>query len=632
MSIEDDRIEKLKRKLYSRTSEPVLDVRSTVLDESEAVKNSWGNDSGLKIPEDMRHSSHTHPILKKFLFGALLFFVLSVALSAYLFFGGGNLISSSNVDIKIAGPSVVASGEEVDLNISLINQNHADLQTVVLSIEYPTGASADKDASLPLVHSSDSVGTIPSGSTVDRAIKIFLLGDKDEVKTITLKLEYQVAGSNAVFSKVKKYDITIGSSPVILNVASPQEVSAGQEISFNASVSSNSSSLLRNVVLVAEYPYGFTFNSSSQTAKQGNTVWNLGDLKSGDKKTIVISGTLQAQDGEQRTFKFSVGTKIPGSTKDVDTVLSQANPTITVSKPFIDAHMAFAGDESASIPTNAGDNMSGLITFSNTLPEQIHDVSASVVLTGSALDRQSVQVGGGGFYQSSNNTILWDKNSVQSFNQINPGDSKNISFSFTTLRLPVGTKNPTVQAVLTVRGTRTSSSGAVGDVSVVIAKTIKINANLTLVAKSLQGGPIVNTGSHPPRAESPSAYTINWALSNMWNDVSGAKVTTTLPTYMEWTGQVSPSTANIMYNSGTRTIVWSPDSVSAGAGFTVSPKEVFFQVKINPSLSQVGSAPNLISSISFVGNDTFSGKNISFTLPALTTVTNDFGGTGYVTK
>jgi hypothetical protein len=72
--------------------------------------------------------------------------------------------------------------------------------------------------------------------------------------------------------------------------------------------------------------------------------------------------------------------------------------------------------------------------------------------------------------------------------------------------------------------------------------------------------------------------------------------------------------------------------VSAGAGFTLSPKEVFFQVKINPSLSQVGTIPALTSNINVVGNDTFSGQAISFTSPALTVQTSDSSGSGSVVK
>lgn len=624
MSLEDDRIEKLKRKLYSRTQEPVLDLRSEIKEDDAPVKNTWGESEGLNLDQYMARPK-THSTLKKFLIGAVLFFVLSLAISAYVFFGGRNLISANNVDITVAGPSNVASGEEVDLSLSLVNQNHTDLESVLWSVDYPDGAVSDKDSNTPLVHNQEDIGTISSGSSMSRTVKFFLFGDKGVVKTVKFKMEYQVAGSNAVFTKEKNYDVVLGSSPVIVNIQSPTDVSSGQEINFVATISSNSPSLLHNVIVSLNYPYGFSYDSSSAKPISGNNIWNLGDLKIGDKKTLTITGKLTAQDGEQRTFRFSVGTKSADS-NDIGTVLAEAAPTLTVSKPFISAKLALNGSNSDSVSTAFGQSITGNLDFTNTLPNQINDVSVKINIVGGALDKNSVQVGGGGFYQSTDNSIVWDKNSNSEFSQINPGDSKNLTFSFSTLKLSSGTKNPKVDISVFISGTRTSSDGSVGEINTLLQKTVKVSADLALVAKTLRSGPINNSGPVPPKAETASTYTADWIISNKWNDVSGTKVVAQLPLFVDWTGQVSPSTANISYNAGTRTVTWSPDSVSAGAGFTLAPKEVFFQLKITPSASQIGSLPKLTSDINLSANDNFSGAVINFTVPGLTTQTSENSG------
>jgi len=67
MSIEDDRIEKLKRKLYSRTEEPLLDVRSKVTENNINPTTGWGDDVKLRLPDDIPMRTQTHPFLKKFL-------------------------------------------------------------------------------------------------------------------------------------------------------------------------------------------------------------------------------------------------------------------------------------------------------------------------------------------------------------------------------------------------------------------------------------------------------------------------------------------------------------------------------------------------------------------------------------
>src|ERR1019366_4299330 len=97
-----------------RTEEPVLDVRSRVTPADSSVQNAWGG-KPLEIPDDMPMRTTTHPLLRKFLWIAGIFFLISLAVSAYIFFGGGNSISANNVDIQVAGPSTIAGGQETDL-------------------------------------------------------------------------------------------------------------------------------------------------------------------------------------------------------------------------------------------------------------------------------------------------------------------------------------------------------------------------------------------------------------------------------------------------------------------------------------------------------------------------------------
>ena len=638
MSIEDDRIEKLKRKLYSRTVTPIIDVRSDikrdVAESASPTSNSWDADSTLHLPQDIDHTPHTHPILKKFLFASILFFLIALAISAYVFFGGGNSISSNNVDITIAGPSTIASGQEVDATLTLVNSNSADLNFAQMTVDYPSGSFADADSAQPLTHVTTTIGTIAKGASLPIPVKVFLFGGKDEAKVIKCTLQYQIAGSNAVFTKEKDYDLTIGSSPIILNVSNPTAVNSGQDITFTVNLSSNSPSLLHNILVAVNYPYGFTYESSSLPIYKGKTnVWRIGDLQSGDTKTFTITGKLVAQDGEQRTFTVNTGPQSTDPSKDIDTTLATAQTTLTVSKPFISTTLALAGDSTDdTVAASAGTSVGVNLSFTNTLPQNLTDVSVVATVSGSGLDTSSIQVNGGGFYQSANSTISWDKNSTSALAVIAPSASSNVSFSVNTLKLPSSAKNPSISINATITGSENTTSGGVQQVTSTVTKTIDVNANLALTARTLQGGPLMNSGPVPPRANTSTTYTIDWGLTNMWNDVSGAKVTTTLPAYVDWTGQVSPSTANISYDAGSRTVTWSPDSVSAGAGFNLSPKEVFFQVKLNTSLSQVGQVVQLTSNVSAVAHDNFSGASLTLSNAALTTQTADTNSGGIVTR
>jgi hypothetical protein len=58
----------------------------------------------------------------------------------------------------------------------------------------------------------------------------------------------------------------------------------------------------------------FTYKDSNIKPLRDNSVWNVGDLKDGDKKTLSVTGVLVGQNLEDRTFNISAGTPKPGET------------------------------------------------------------------------------------------------------------------------------------------------------------------------------------------------------------------------------------------------------------------------------------------------------------------------------
>lgn len=626
MSIEENRIEKLKRKLYSRGSEPIMDIRTDVGPKKiNETGDAWGNET-LHVPEYIPEKSST-TFLRKFIVGAFLFFGLAIIIAIYMFFFGGNFMSSQNVDIKIVGPSSVSSGEEVLMTVSILNQNKVDMESVLLTIDYPDG-TRDKTGDEPLIIQKEDVGTIKKGSLASVGSTFFLLGNKDTIKTISLKVEYRIKGSNAVFVKEKKYDISIGSSPVLLDVSYPKEVNSSQDVVMTVNVSSNSANLLKDVYVIAEYPYGFEFGASTLKPKESNNKWFLGDLKNGQKKTWTVSGKLLAQNNEERTFDFVVGTNSNPNSTGIDNILGQFKPTILVKKSFIDLQLSINGQSASTVALKEDSDMAFEISFKNILNDKLSNVIVSASLDNIYINKASVKAGAEGFYNSLENKIVWDRNTNQSLSEMDPSDEKNFSFNFNLLTIPPTIKNPIINIETTVSGTRSLQGGDTEAVSTKIAKNIKIMTNVGLLAKTLYSGVIQNTGPTPPQAEKATTYSIEWTLSNTHNDVSNTSVFTTLPPYAQWTGVIYPTTENIVYDNETKTVRWNPGAIPAGAGFIYSPRTVAFQVKVIPSVSQIGNLLNITNNISLSALDNFTNTNINLTIPPLNTKTynSSFGG------
>ncbi len=243
-----------------------------------------------------------------FLIIALGFFVLALAAGAYFLVFGGRSISTDHVTITVDGPTTIGSGDVVPLAITIQNQNPTAITGTALSIDFPDGARSADDATQALAHYTDTAGDIAPGASASRTVRASLFGSENQKITIPLRLEYHVAGSNAVFVKEAKYEVTITSSPLSVTAQSLSQVSAGQPITLTVTVRSNATAPVDNVAVLAQYPFGFSPTGAS--ASDG-PLFPVGTLAPGESKTLSITGSLKGEDGDERVFHFTVGTS-PG--------------------------------------------------------------------------------------------------------------------------------------------------------------------------------------------------------------------------------------------------------------------------------------------------------------------------------
>jgi len=622
MDPEESSIERLKKKLYSRNEALVPKDRRTPVGGFEVnAPTNWG-DPNKKFdisPEIMVQKNNK--FFNKFLLYSTIFFFIALAAAMFIFFGGINMISSNNLDIQITAPSSVSSGEELDLGLSIVNGNRTDLEGVSLIVDYPVGAESVSEGGKAVTHEKIDLGTVAKGGTKDYTLRALLFGEKDTIKTFMFTIEYEVKGSNAVFSKQKNYDVIIGSSPVLLNVTYPKEVNSGQDITLSIDITSNSSVPLKNSLISIDYPYGFTYKTSSTKPLRDNSLWNIGDLKNGDKKTLTVTGTIVGQDQEERSFIIAAGNQANISSADFDTTLATETVTLGIRKSFFDLSIAPITGTVASL----GQIIPVVLQWQNTLPDKVVNNDVEVTLSGTALDRTNVTTSNGGFYQSVDNKIVWDKNTTNALTNLFPGDSGQVTFNVASLPDNVSTRalrNPHIDLHVVMTGDRSGTDSST--ISSTEDLTIKISSIISLLAQSFRDvGPFSNTGPIPPKADNESTYTITWTMTNTTNDLKDGKVSATLPVGITWKGQTSPGNERITYDPDTRTVTWSVGSVSAGVGFNTSPRVASFQVGIVPSINQIGSPAPLTSEINVTATDTYTEKITGITAPAVNTKYSD---------
>src|SRR3989338_5395659 len=277
-----NRVEDLKRKLFSKGYRMKIEHRDNFTRaEMKNVVDSWKKKEGEEASSQDKFFMKTS-MFKKFFIFSLVFFILAAGFSAYMYFAGKNTVSSENIEITILGNPYTAGGEELPLQVEIINKNSSSLELADLIIEYP------KSSANSLAQETErfraSLGTIPAGGVRNESAKIVLYGEKGSVIPIKILLEYRVEGSNAIFVKDKLYEVAINSTPINLSLQAPEEVSPNQNITLNVKATLNAKQPAAKILVKVDYPVGFQFESAKPAPSFGNNIWNLGDLSPGTER------------------------------------------------------------------------------------------------------------------------------------------------------------------------------------------------------------------------------------------------------------------------------------------------------------------------------------------------------------
>ncbi len=623
-------LDRLRKGLYSRNTEQGEAPRHSVHGEQVIVPESWDQEATAGAPGDpstpgmssMPHSVPPHRrIYKVILLGSAAFLLLAVGVAAYTFISGGNFVSVDNVDIQIQGPATIAGGEPLGLDVTVANKNQTAIQLVDLVVEYPSGSKDVTDPSKDLTSSRISLGDIASGGIAQQTVSSLLFGQEGDIKTIKLTAEYRTADSNAIFFKEKDYNVTISSSPVVVSIDSLNSVLSGAAFDMNVTVSSNSTSVIKNLLLTLDYPIGFSAVSASPAATYSDNIWDIGDLAPGTKKTFDIKVTATGDDSSSKTVHANVGIQDATNERLIATNIVTQSHDFTIEKPFLGLDLTLEGAH-ADLAATAGQTVHGDILWTNNSTSQITNATITAKLSGNVLDENSVTVDDGGFYDSSNNTITWQAGRATGLDSIAPAANGRVSFTVASVALAPGQSvaNPLITIAVSANGSRTDETGAPQSVDTAVTRSIKLVSNLALSARALYSqGPFVNSGPMPPKVNSATTYTVVWTVTNTSNTITGATVTATLPPYVAWTGSISPSTANITYDKQSGNIVWAVGNVAQNADIGSGAQQVAFQISLTPSANQAGQVPTLIGSAAISGTDVFTGATLQNSAQALTT-------------
>lgn len=606
-------LEEARERLYAPGAQRPARRASFRAPDERATPHAW-KDKLLPSPSASRGARHVH-FAGLFLIAAVFFFLVALAAALYFFYFGGNAVSVNKVNIDIQGPTTIAAGDAVPLMVTITNGNAVALDNATLEMDFPSGTKSGTSTPVSYPRYSADLGSIASGATVTRSVRVYLFGTPRGTVTIPASLSFGVSASNSTFVKKSSYDIAISSTPLSVSVDAPTSIMSGKPLSLVLTVRSNATVPIDNVVLTGAFPFGFSVASSS-IPLQGSSML-IGTLSAGEEKVITLSGTLVGQDNDTRTFHFTVGTATDANDPTISTAYLTQDATISIASPFLSTQIAFNGNSSDSVVLAPGSIQNVSISYTNTLPVSLTNASIAVTISGSGVDYGNISATRG-FYQSANHTITFSRDTDASLASLAPGASGTENLTFSTLAASADVTSPTVTFTIATAGMPSGQTSSTAGMSATVAKTYKVATAVVLSAVSLHTtGPFPNDGPIPPQANTETMYTISLSAHDTGSAVAGGTVSLILPSYVTYTGN---ATDGITYNDGSRTVTWNVGDLAQGASATGA-----FQISFTPSTSQRGGAPVIANSSSFSGYDRFSGANISASADAVTTATADPG-------
>ena len=591
-------LERLRQRLYSPNA-PAQEFAPPPLRPTQPhapLPEGWTPDAPPPPPKKPRVS-----FAAIFLGGTALFFVLALSVAAYFLVFGGRSVSTERIAITIDGPTSIGSGDTVELLVSVENRNPVTITATSLSAEFPDTARTPENSEQPFKHYEDTLGDIPSGEIGTRSIRAVLYGGENERIVIPLTFEYRVAGSNATYVKEAEYEVLVTSSPLSVRAEAVSEVAVGQPLTFAVTVRSNAAEPLEHVAVLGQFPFGFT------TSRGEGPLYSVGTLAPGEERTVTVTGVLTGEESEERVFRFTAGTKRSADATLLAVSYATAITPVTLSKPFLATTLSINRDSGTAPVIEPGTPVQGIVTWANTLAGPLLDGQVMVRLSGSALDTSSVSAYGG-FYRSSDTTIIYSRETDSSLANLGPGEDGTGTFSFRARSADAlrGMRNPTITATVSVSGRRVGESNVPETINAAITRTIKVGTTL-----GLETGATYASGAWPPTADQETTYSIRLAADNTLNTVADTVVTGTLPSYVRYVGTSDPA---VSYSETSRTVTWRAGEIAPAASRTA-----LFQVALLPSVSQRGTSPVLLSAPKAQGVDRFTQKQLSVTAPAITT-------------
>lgn len=546
--------------------------------------------------------------------------LLLLIVSFISFWFKGPSFGDKNVNLEITGPTQAKVGDEVTYTVKYANKTKLNLHDLKFSFFYPEDSVVIKDGELQNdLTERFNIDSLAANEEGEKEFRVFLTGEKGDTKNVKVNLAYKAGDLRSSFEKQATLATTIVSVPIALTLVSPPNVVPGQTVNYILDYRNETEETITDLLFEFTYPEDFVPKEFSPDPNEGRSKWRVKSLKKGSGGRISIEGILNGQEGDTKSIAVNLKRKVNDQYIDYQ----EASSFSVISNPLLSVDVSV--NNSKNYTANPGDELSYSIDYKNTSSFNLSGLNLSVKLEGDMYDLSTLDTKGG-FFDSSNKTIIWNASGVDKFSNFNSGDKGQIDFLIklkssynlagsNTLFVKSSAKLSTQNIPDDVGGNEVSASAGL---------VTNISIQPTLTQRAFYNDPSFGaTGPLPPEVGKKTFFSIHWQVTNPGNDLKEAKITAQLPEGAVWENVFS-SNINLgepVFDKTSRELKWNLDTLPNGLGSTIPKYDLAFQVSVTPSDPDQNEVLGLLKDVKLSGIDSITSQNII--VRAADTLTDD---------
>ncbi len=515
------------------------------------------------------------------------------------------LFDTTSVDLRVTGPEMVQTGDELTLLLDYRNDNLLGLTDVELSLAFPESfkPQTTEGWKLALSRATYTIPVIPGRSSGQLKLTGTLQAFEKKTAFFKAVLRSSPRGITNPTEVIGQWTVAVDTSSLKLEITGPPSLTLGQSLEYVVKYRNESTEMVDNIQLLLDYPEGFTPTGFVPNPSREENRWVLGRLEPRSEGLISIKGEIRGIAGDARRLIARLG-KEQGDGEFLS--LAQEEKLTKVFSPPLSVSLDVDNDGGSVDP---GQSLLNRIVFRNNSNVGIRDIVATVKLDAEYLSMEEMTIPRGVSYDRSRQQLVFRASEIPELRSLEPGEQGEISFGVKVKSnlSDLGRRNIQIRTSVSLD----SPDLPHGQNEVFVPQSeslVKVNSPARpLIQVEYADSQFPNSGPFPPKVGETTTYTVRLTASTDLNTLNDARWTMALPSSVQFMSVLAGESNSLKYNIRTGELVWDLRSLEPGQS---NAREVVFQISFIPAPRGSKLIPNLINNGVFIAKDSFTGKSI----------------------